>query len=65
MSVDSIEAIDPNDHIELREFPIEFVYSQTPSGMPPHVLNIKMNSVIILLRNINIASDSVMVLACE
>ena len=54
VSVDSIAAIDPDDHVEVREFPLEFVHSQTPSGMPPHVLNLKVNSVIILLRNINI-----------
>ena len=35
-------------------FPVEFVNSLTPSGMPPHVLVLKVGSVVMLLRNLDL-----------
>jgi len=36
-------------------FPIEYVHTMTPSGMPPHHLNLKIGCVVMLLRNIFVA----------
>lgn len=49
-SADSVDSEDPNDAID---FPPEFLHDQTPSGMPPHVLLLKKDVVIMLLRNLN------------
>lgn len=49
-SADSIETEDPNDAMN---FPVEFLNSQTPSGVPPHKLNLKVGTVVMLLRNLN------------
>ncbi|XP_065321412.1 ATP-dependent DNA helicase pif1-like [Gordionus sp. m RMFG-2023] len=49
-SADSIQTDNPED---LLNFPIEFLHSQTPSGMPPHILNLKVGTIIMLLRNMN------------
>ncbi|XP_063781333.1 LOW QUALITY PROTEIN: uncharacterized protein LOC134929683 [Pseudophryne corroboree] len=49
-SADSVVTEDPNDTLNL---PIEFLHSQTPSGMPPHVLLLKKGVIIMLLRNLN------------
>ena len=35
-------------------FPIEYVHTLTPSGMPPHILNLKIGCVVMLLRNIHV-----------
>ncbi|XP_076043646.1 ATP-dependent DNA helicase PIF1-like [Oratosquilla oratoria] len=49
-SVDSIAY----DNIESEaNYHVEFLNSQTPSGMPPHVLKLKKSAIIMLLRNLN------------
>ncbi|XP_060876608.1 ATP-dependent DNA helicase PIF6-like [Metopolophium dirhodum] len=41
------------DSEESVHFPTEFLNSQTPSGMPPHKISLKVGVPIILLRNLN------------
>ena len=38
---------------EAIQFPTEFLNSLSPSGMPPHVLSLKMGAPVILLRNLD------------
>ncbi|XP_065318549.1 ATP-dependent DNA helicase PIF1-like [Gordionus sp. m RMFG-2023] len=43
-----------SDHTdESLNYPPEFLHSLTPSGMPPHILSLKVGTIIILLRNMN------------
>jgi hypothetical protein len=49
-SFDSVEE-DPHGY-----YPQEFLNSLTPNGLPPHLLKLKINCLIILLRNIDPAN---------
>ena len=49
-SADSIVSDDPNEH---HRFPVEFLHRQSPSGMAPHALKLKIGSFVMLLRNLN------------
>ena len=51
-SVDSIQQDSANAE-EIANYPIEFLNSLTPGGMPPHTLNLKVNAVVMLLRNLD------------
>ncbi len=50
MSIDECECDDEEERLN---FPVEFLNSVTPSGMAPHKLEIKVGSIAMLLRNIN------------
>ena len=51
-SVDSIQQ-DTTNAEEAANYPLEFLNSLTPGGMPPHRLNLKVGSVVMLLRNLD------------
>jgi hypothetical protein len=50
LSTDSI--VDQTDEDE-QNYQIEFLNDLTPSGMPPHKLNVKIGAIVMLLRNLN------------
>jgi len=49
-SADEIMTEDDTAH---RRFPKEFLHKQTPPGMPPHVLKLKVGAIVMLLRNMS------------
>ena len=50
----SVDSIISDDNEETQMYPLEFLNSLTPSVMPPHKLNLKLNSVVMLLRNLSL-----------
>ena len=51
----SIDSVDCDTVEEARNYPMEFINNQTPSGMPPHELFLKVGTPVMLLRNLNSA----------
>ncbi|XP_064643567.1 ATP-dependent DNA helicase PIF1-like [Lineus longissimus] len=51
ISSDSAICEDPT---EQTHYPMEFLNSLTPTGMPPHILKLKVGAIIMLLRNLDI-----------
>ncbi len=50
----SIDKVVTDNTEEAESYPLEFLYSQTPSGMPQHVLRLKPGAIIMLLRNLDL-----------
>ncbi|PAV56359.1 hypothetical protein WR25_17249 [Diploscapter pachys] len=50
LSVDTVDSNEPNTVIN---YPPEFLHSYNESGLPPHELKLKVNSPVILKRNLN------------
>ncbi len=51
LSADSI--CESENNMQRAQYPLEFLNSLTPMGMPPHFLNLKKNCCVMLLRNLN------------
>ena len=51
ISADSVKCDNEDERLN---YPMEFLNSLTPSGMPPHWLNLKVNAVVMLLRNLSL-----------
>jgi hypothetical protein len=49
----STDSIDDEEAEDRQNYPVEFLNDCTPSGMPVHKLNLKIGSLIMLLRNLN------------
>jgi hypothetical protein len=49
----SSDSIDDEEAEDRQNYPVEFLNECTPSGMPVHNMNLKIGSLIMLLRNLN------------
>lgn len=49
----SYDKIICDDEREVNNYPVEFLNSLNVSGLPPHKLSLKVNSIVLLIRNLN------------
>jgi hypothetical protein len=52
-SIDTVDEGENDANISLL-YPTEWLYKQTPSGLPPHELNLKEGAIVMLLRNLHV-----------
>ena len=52
-SYNSLDSVDSEDPEEIANYPTEFLNSCSVSGIPSHILNLKVGAVIILLKNLD------------
>lgn len=50
----STDKVKSDNQAEVIRYPLEFLNNCTPSGMPPHCLNLKVGAIVMLLRNLDI-----------
>lgn len=50
---ESSDAVVEDDHNDVLNYPVEFLNSITPAGLPPHILKLKVGCIVMLLRNLN------------
>jgi hypothetical protein len=50
----SADRVVSDDAGEVNNYPVEFLNSQTLPGLPPHALNLKVDCVVMLLRNVDV-----------
>lgn len=56
-SIDTIISADGEDVNQLQQtYPVEFLNSVNLPGLPPHELNLKRNSIIMIIRNLSIGT---------
>lgn len=54
-SIDTVKTDDGTCDSDLQvNFPVEYLNSLNPSGLPPHILNLKKGCIVMLLRNLSI-----------
>ena len=49
----SMDSTVSDDEDELNNYPIEFLNTLHPSGLPPHKLNLKKGAIVLLLKNLD------------
>ena len=54
-SADTVDVSEGEDGDALAtDYPVEYLNSLTPSGMPPHKLRLKVHAIVMLMRNVNV-----------
>ena len=53
----SADDIECDEEKERQQYPMEYLNSITPSGMPPHALKLKVGAVVMLLRNLDVKKN--------
>ena len=51
--MNSIDSCELDDEEERLNYPLEFLNSVTPNGLPPYQLDLKIGAIVMLIRNIN------------
>jgi hypothetical protein len=49
----SIDSVEDDGEGSAEDYPVEFINTLTPSGMPLHQLKLKVGAIVMLLRNLN------------